>query len=63
MEKQKIADSITREILSYFFGDRFRDCDNVEDDREMNHAWEYFNEILYTQLNDFEKNILSNKTS
>lgn len=50
-KKQEIADKLTNEILSYFFGDRFRECDNVEDDYEMNHAWEYFNDAIYGELN------------
>jgi hypothetical protein len=57
MEKQRIADLLTNEILSYFFGDKFRDCDCVEDDYEMNHAWEYFNDILYAELDNFEKKL------
>ena len=58
MDKQKISDALTNEILSYFFGDEFRECDNVEDNCEMNHAWEYFNELLYAELDRFE-NILT----
>ena len=50
-KKQEIADKLTNEILCYFFGDRFRECDNVEDDYEMNHAWEYFNDAIYGELN------------
>ena len=49
-QKQQKADAITNEILSYFFGDRFKECDNIEDDKEMNHAWEYFNDLIYNEL-------------
>lgn len=49
-KKQEIADNLTNEILSYFFGDRFYECDNIEDDHEMCHAWKYFNVVIYEEL-------------
>jgi len=54
-KKQEIADNLTNEILSYFFGDRFRECDNVEEDADMNHAWEYFNGLIYEEINNLVK--------
>ena len=50
-DEQEIADNITSYVMGYFFGDRFHDCDNLEDDYEMNHAWESINEAVFEQLN------------
>lgn len=51
MDYQDIADNITNFVLSYFFGDRFYDCENIEDDYELNHAWESINEAVFEELN------------
>lgn len=40
---QQTADRLTAEIMQYFYGKRFRECENIEDDSEMNLAWEYIN--------------------
>lgn len=50
MSYQDFADNITSAIMQYFFGDRYFKCENIEDDREMNHAYEYFNEIIFEEL-------------
>jgi len=61
MEKDRITDRLANEILTYFYGDRFRKCDNLEDDYEMNAAWEYFSEIIYAELYHFEEKLLKQK--
>ena len=50
MTRQDHADNITSFVMGYFFGDRFHDCENIEDDRELNHAWETINEAVYEEL-------------
>ena len=48
--RQAIADVICDEICKYFFGYKYETLDNIEDDEEINHAWEYFNEFIHDKL-------------
>ena len=48
--KESIADRLTVEILKYFFGRRFLECEVLEEDSEMDNAWEFFNELIYESL-------------
>lgn len=47
---QERADKATNAIMSYFFGDKFNDCDDITEDYEMNHAWEFINELMCGSL-------------
>lgn len=51
MSHQDVADNITSFVLGYFFGDRFYDCENIEEDKELNHAWLSVNEAVIEELN------------
>ena len=50
MTRQDLADKLTNEVLTEIYGERFTELDNIEDDKELDNDWEYFNEQFYGML-------------
>jgi hypothetical protein len=47
---QELADNLTSSIMSYVYGERFDNADDITEDEELNKAWEYINEECFGQL-------------
>lgn len=50
IDVQALADELTSKVLETKYGERFKKLDNLEDDKELNDEWEYFNEKFYDIL-------------
>ena len=50
MNHQDFADNVTNAVMGYFFGDEFHNCDDITENHEMNHAWEFINEVVFEEL-------------
>lgn len=44
---QEVADRITGIILTSKFGERFTSTDDITTDKEMDDAWEHYNEVVF----------------
>jgi hypothetical protein len=44
---ESLADEFTSRVLETKYGERFKKLDNLEDDKELNDEWEYFNDKFY----------------
>ena len=49
MEKklQEMADTLTSEFMSYKYGERFDECEDITKDEEMNKDWDFLNERIF----------------
>lgn len=47
---QDLADKFTNETLTEVFGERFTSLEDVEQDEEINEAWEILNEKFYESI-------------
>lgn len=47
---QELADNLTSSIMSYVYGERFDNSDDITEDEELDKAWEYINERCHGQL-------------
>ena len=44
---QTLADDFTSDVMSQYYGKRFDDCEDLEEDPEMDNDWEYLNAEFY----------------
>ena len=49
-EAQKVADAVTGIILTSKFGERYTSTDDITTDKEMDDAWEHYNEVVFEFL-------------
>ena len=47
---QEMADKLTENIMSFVFGDRYDNADDITEDEELSKAWEYINEASFGML-------------
>ena len=47
---QEMADQLTEDLMSFVFGDRYDNTDDITEDEEMNKAWEYINEKSFGMI-------------
>lgn len=50
-EMQSFADTWTSDLLKLKYGQRFIDCEDITEDKEMDDDWERINEKLYNVIN------------
>lgn len=52
---QEFADKFSNEILTECFKERFTSLDNLEDDAQLNAAWEALNDRFYSTIEEFKE--------
>ena len=46
----ELADNLTNSIMSFIYGDRFDNTDDITDDDELSEAYEYINEKCFGHI-------------
>lgn len=46
----KMADDLTDDIMSFVYGERYDNTDDITEDEELSKAWEYINEKAFGYL-------------
>lgn len=47
---QELADNLTNDIMSFVYGSRFDNTDDITEDEQLSMAWEYINEKTFGSL-------------